>query len=1197
MKTAHCPDLPTLQTLLLGKIRCTERTSLEEHLLHCDHCVAQAEALLLDDELLEISRGATPVPNHDPEMLSALIQRIKDARFQAETVQVTETLPGNGSDFASSRGPSPLTCMSFLRPAEQSDELGRLGDYRVLQVMGAGGMGVVLRAEDTRLRRQVAIKMMKPSIAESADAKRRFLREAQATAALEHDNIVAIYQVGEVDGVPFIAMQYLKGESLKTRLDRLGKLSPAEVVRIGKEIASGLAKAHEHGLIHRDIKPDNVWLEEKTNRAKILDFGLVSAAAEDEGLTHAGEVLGTPRYMSPEQALAHSIDHRADIFSLGSLLYHAASGETPFSGNGVTATLIAVAHTPPKSLRDSAPDLPASLADLIMQLLEKNPDQRPQSAGEIADRLAGIEQELRGERNVQLVKETASETFSDGDALVALAAPPATPPRLRGWVLAAAGGFAALVLGLIVITVQHQDGSETTIRVSHGVAVDVAVQPGSKVSIREEAGGGSDALGSAVMNVPQSGRAGVRKKQLWPVGPLPSWASAEPRWSILKEGPVIPGAVERPTEFKGIGRWNVDTVHSRGQIQVARYSPDGDWLATGSTDGHVRVYRASTMKLHQLLPGIGGSGGVVDLSWHPDSQRIAVAADNDKTLRIWTIQGRLLLEELTHEGYVSSVAWTFDGSRLICGGRDRLELRNPDGRLLKQLIDDPQIPGCDRGNISVSPNSQRFVCWHQDAARIWNAETSKVEHTIDLACTSSSLSRIRWSKKDQIFLGLSDRLVICGSDGKVQTDLKSESLCAAAWRPDGENLTIWRDDLYDLNPESGESTPANDRIFLSAASGMIPTAIDWSPDGQHLVIAAGCLAVCNEELNKIEFNSGTTVSKVSGISLNPSGTQIASISDFENGVRIWSSSGTAQHAMSLNESLYETRVAWSPDGRHIAVLSLIPGRLHIGEPEGRLREVDGRYSTFGWSPDGTQLVTGTPNGQILILDKNGQTLHSIDTGESSGVNVGWSKQGMLVAHVGKRVLRIRPDSAESKVSLLTEVPGTPLDNLATWRPDGGEVFFPGAFHVNVADGVTERVRQAPAAAAWAPDGSRYLQLEANSPSLHRPDGTPIMARGETVSHYYVAAAWSPSGETVYIGYDQSLLMARNADDLHVKWTGVMLPNQKSITFDVGGSVLDADRETIDNQIVYYSADEAGNVSLLSPTEFESKIGKEIHPVP
>jgi serine/threonine protein kinase len=486
MQTALCPSSETLKDLLLGNLSRHERESLEEHLLTCNRCVSEAETIVADDDLTALTRAATTLPDDDADALAALIDKIKQARSRAETVGFGETLPGDlppGSPAAAAETYN----LSFLAPAQSEDELGRLGDYRILEVLGAGGMGLVLRAEDTKLRRQVALKTMKAAIAESPTAKVRFTREAQATAALEHDHIVPIYQVGEDRGIPFIAMQYLRGESLHTRLQKLGKLAPAEVVRIGKEVASGLAMAHEHDLTHRDIKPDNIWIETKTNRAKILDFGLVSATAEDEGLTHSGTVLGTPRYMSPEQALGHPVDHRSDLFSLGSVLYHAVTGEPPFAGSNFTSTLIAVAHQPPVPLQSAASELHPEVASIIMQLLEKDPGKRPQTASEVAERFAELEQLLKRVSIPAGNHDQLSDTVSYEHPIKSPKLPPGKPPR-RPLLLAGAGGLAALLLGILVITIRDKDGKETTIRVPSGTEIEVDAQPESKVTIREEAG-------------------------------------------------------------------------------------------------------------------------------------------------------------------------------------------------------------------------------------------------------------------------------------------------------------------------------------------------------------------------------------------------------------------------------------------------------------------------------------------------------------------------------------------------------------------------------------------------------------------------------------------------------------------------------------------------------------------------------------
>ena len=213
-------------------------------------------------------------------------------------------------------GTSDSSLTAFLAPPRAPGELGWLGGYRVLEIVGSGGMGVVFRAVDLDLEREIALKAMLPNLAAHATSRLRFVREAKAAAALQHDRIVAVYRVGEDRGVPFLAMPFLRGQSLEDRL-KAGPLPIDEVRRLGAEIAEGLAAIHERGLIHRDIKPGNVWLEGSAARVKILDFGLARAGG-DATLTREGGIVGSPAFMSPEQALRQPVDARADLFALGS---------------------------------------------------------------------------------------------------------------------------------------------------------------------------------------------------------------------------------------------------------------------------------------------------------------------------------------------------------------------------------------------------------------------------------------------------------------------------------------------------------------------------------------------------------------------------------------------------------------------------------------------------------------------------------------------------------------------------------------------------------------------------------------------------------------------------------------------------------------------------------------------------------------
>jgi hypothetical protein len=296
-----------------------------------------------------------------------------------------------------------LGSFPFLAPAQRPDEIGRLGPYRVLGELGRGGMGVVFRAEDPALRRQVALKVMLPQFAADPGDRARFVREARAQAAVEHEHVAAIYQVGEDRGVAFLAMPLLRGQSLADALRANPRVPVGEAVRLAREVASGLAAAHERGLVHRDVKPGNIWLEGKGRRVKILDFGLArpsGAEAEkprSEGeVTVRGAVIGTPAYMSPEQARGEGVDGRSDLFSLGAVLYQLLAGRQPFRAASTTGVLIAVATEHPVPPSAHNPSVPGALDALVMSLLGKNPAARPSSAEVVAEALAAIEGGLTG---------------------------------------------------------------------------------------------------------------------------------------------------------------------------------------------------------------------------------------------------------------------------------------------------------------------------------------------------------------------------------------------------------------------------------------------------------------------------------------------------------------------------------------------------------------------------------------------------------------------------------------------------------------------------------------------------------------------------------------------------------------------------------------------------------------------------------
>ncbi len=368
-----CPDRLILEQLLLGRLAEPGASRWEEHLSHCSTCVETLARLETECSFSAVARNQGAAVAHSP------------ASEGEQEGQVVRGLIGE---------------LKRLLPAVVSAEgvagcppaVGQLAQYRVLEELGRGGMGVVYRAEDVQLRRPVALKVMLPKVLADSGNRQRFLREARAAAAVEHERIATIYQVGEDRGVPFLAMQLLQGETLEARLRRQpGPHALAFVLRVGREIAEGLEAAHARGLIHRDVKPGNIWLQAGGDHVKILDFGLARVAQGDSGLTSSGLIVGTPGFLAPEQASEGAVDERTDLFSLGVVLFLLATGRLPFQGKDPLSLLRALAVEQPPPVSELNPAVPPALSDLIRSLLAREPDARPHSAREVIEALAAVE--------------------------------------------------------------------------------------------------------------------------------------------------------------------------------------------------------------------------------------------------------------------------------------------------------------------------------------------------------------------------------------------------------------------------------------------------------------------------------------------------------------------------------------------------------------------------------------------------------------------------------------------------------------------------------------------------------------------------------------------------------------------------------------------------------------------------------------
>ena len=323
--------------------------------------------------------------------------------------------------------------LEFLSPSDDPTKLGRLGPYEIVKVIGRGGMGIVLKGFDSVLIRYVAIKVLAPQWMHSTAARQRFAREARAAAAVVHEHVIAIYAVDSANEVPYLVMPFIDGISLQERIDRTsatgsasanaagfasanagangsasvkegttdtatgiasgthitnvnGPLELKQILRIGIQIADGLTAAHAQGLVHRDIKPANILLENGVERVLITDFGL-ARAVDDASFTRSCFIAGTPEYMAPEQANGEAVDHRIDLFSLGSVMYAMCTGKSPFRRETTMAVLRQICEGMPRPIREINPKIPKWLERIIARLHAKNPAERFQTAGEVSELL------------------------------------------------------------------------------------------------------------------------------------------------------------------------------------------------------------------------------------------------------------------------------------------------------------------------------------------------------------------------------------------------------------------------------------------------------------------------------------------------------------------------------------------------------------------------------------------------------------------------------------------------------------------------------------------------------------------------------------------------------------------------------------------------------------------------------------------
>lgn len=992
---APCPSQIDLSNLALGRVSTDRLDPLASHVTDCRKCADVLERLPHEDPLLAAVRRVGQLERDldtlDPK-LKTVVERVvshcqevrqsaaaKAARSRLENV-VQEIKP-------------------YLTQRTTDDAIGCLQDYRLLRVLGVGGMGVVFEAESISLQRRVALKALHPQVVNSPDRRARFLREARAAARLSgHDHVVEIHLVSEQGGLPFIVMPLLRGQSLHERLDAQPPLSVAEGVQLGRDIAAGLAAAHAANLVHRDLKPANVWIEE-SGRAKLLDFGLAQTELPGE-LTESGMILGTPDYMSPEQFDRTTVDARSDLFSLGCILFEAFTGKLAFGGETLSQKMLARMQQLPPPVNTLNPQVPLAVSLLVVKLLARKPEDRPASACEVARELQEV--------SLQPLKKSSP---------VAAARPQSAG---RSWSQLAGGIGIVLSLGAVLLAAAAWQLADRTPPISQ------QLKPVELVRSKDGA------------LPPLASLSTVAKP-----GPLPKDSAEVLSWSLesrlhrggLTRADFSPQSDRVATcdQLGTVRIWDVATgalqllllssAHP-AQDSSPTWSPDGSVLAMTNYLRQVQLWDTRTGRALQgwTLAADQQSG---PLAWSPDGSQLATAGERD--IQIWNVATRELVNTLQppeKQLSYAALGWSPDGTTLaaylITQGRRELHLW--------------ELAKSQRTHVVPSKNSSGFpVRWSRDSRHVTMGAESGVFQVIDVATGAVAVERAGSSDilllPGQTNLGpeivASDKLESISTVAEVARKLKEYP---RVWSPTGQHFVT-----HSTPPQLIATASEKVIVELAAADGAAAGRVSWSASGRVVVIDGAVWDLTTGRLlRSVPFEG------VYGPVVGPLGKKVfcvrgaqALVIDLDDGreqfinwdrreVIGWSPD--EKHLVSFqNGKLLRLDLAtkatlefqgdlagaalvslvWSPTGDVVAGIARrvqdnvesFQLRLWNGLTGEQLGEPAAQYYRVYWSPDGKWLLaldSPSPTGRLSLLNPLGEL---ITTYAISAENANWSDFG------------------------------------------------------------------------------------------------------------------------------------------------------------------------------------------------------------